>query len=131
MEPRLIWGNLISGDLDRTTKFYTDLGFKANGSPTEELTSIAFGQNNFIINFFVEKRLSEDSNGNLTSSANGKEIILSLSADSKEEVDLWVDKVKAAGATIFSQPALVGKGYSFGFADPDGHKFNFLYWPGM
>jgi len=50
---------------------------------------------------------------------------------SREEVDLWYDKVKEIGGTIFSEPENFQEGYTFGFADPDGHKFNFLYWPGM
>ncbi len=42
-----------------------------------------------------------------------------------------VDKVKKAGGVIFSEPEDFEVGYTFGFTDPDGHKFNFLYWPGM
>ena len=69
-------------------------------------------------------------NGNL-SIPKDKEVIFSLSAVSKEEVNNWVEKIKSAGGTIFSDPQDYEKGYTVGFADPDGHKFNILYWPGM
>ena len=132
MEPTLIWANYASSDLERTNKFYTALGFKPNGKyKAAESTSFMFGKNNFIINFFTEDRLKEDVNGNLSIPKGGNEIIFSLSAKSKEEVDSWVEKVKMAGGVIFSNPQNYQEGYTLGFADPDGHKFNILYWPGM
>jgi predicted lactoylglutathione lyase len=129
MEPKSIWANLVSNDLERTTQFYTALGFKHNGK-SNELTSFSFGQSKFVINFFTKERLEKDINGNI-SSPKDNEVIFSLSANSKEEVNNWVEKVKSAGGTIFSEPQDYEEGYTFGFADPDGHKFNILYWPGM
>ncbi|WP_309642515.1 VOC family protein [Flavobacterium sp.] len=130
MKTRLIWGNLVSNDLEKTAKFYTDLGFILNGE-SEEMTSFKFGQNGFIINFFTKQRLEKAVNGNLTDAKNQNEIIFSLSAESKQNVDEWVEKVKLAGGTIFAEPQNYEQGYTFGFSDPDGHKFNILYWPGM
>jgi len=132
MKTRLIWGNLVSGNIERTHKFYTDLGYKVNGEyKPGEAVSFFFGRNDFIINFFTPARLSLPMNGSLLLPVAGNEIIFSLSADSKEEVDKWLEKVKAANGTIFSLPQHFEKGYTFAFSDPDGHKFNVLYWQGM
>ncbi|EJG02431.1 MULTISPECIES: VOC family protein [Flavobacterium] len=131
MKTKMIWANLVSNDLQQTIQFYTDLGFKQNGQNTEEIVSFSIAENNFIINFFTTDRFKTALKGNLANSKNENEIIFSLSAESREEVDLWYEKVKKAGATIFSEPENYQLGYTFGFADPDGHKFNFLYWPGM
>ncbi|MBP6374697.1 MAG: VOC family protein [Flavobacterium sp.] len=132
METRFIWGNLVSGDLKKTTAFYSALGFKRHDTAGDgEFASFVFGQNNFIINFFTEERLSKQVNGGLSIPRNANEIIFSLSADSREDVDKWVEKVKSANGTIFSEPQNYEQGYTFGFADPDNHKFNVLYWPGM
>ncbi|WP_343748630.1 VOC family protein [Fluviicola sp.] len=131
MKTRLIWGNLVSGDLKKTAAFYTALGFKQHHG-SEELVSFVFGETSqFIINFFTEERLSNPVNGGLSILKNANEAIFSLSADSREEVDQWVEKVRKAGGTIFSEPQHYEQGYTFGFADPDNHKFNILYWPGM
>lgn len=43
----MIWANLAVSNLERTTKFYTTLGFKANGTPNKELTNLLFGEGNF------------------------------------------------------------------------------------
>lgn len=131
MKTKMIWGNLVSTDLQKTIQFYTDLGFKQNGKETEDLVSFSFAENNFIINFFVPERLEIAVKGKLANAKTENEIIFSLSANTREEVDLWYKKVKEIGGTIFSEPENFEVGYTFGFADPDGHKFNFLYWPGM
>lgn len=130
MEPKMIWANLASADLERTTRFYTQLGFKSNGR-SGELTSFFFTENNFIIHFFLTAPFENAIKSKSANLQNQNEVIFSLSAKSKEEVDQWVDKVKEAGGNVFASPEKIGEGYSFGFADPDGHKFNFLYWPGM
>lgn len=132
MTPKLIWANLAVDDLQRTTQFYTALGFQEsehNNSP--ELTSLQFGQHNFVINFFTKDRFREPHNGSIENPTSGSEVIFSLSAESKEEVDQWRDAVVKAGGTIYSEPQTYQQGYTCGFADPDGHKFNALYWPGM
>lgn len=131
MKTRMIWANLVTKDLQKTIQFYTDLGFRQNGKETDELVSFSIAENNFIINFFTTKRFEYAMKGKLANTSTENEIIFSLSADSREEVDLWLEKVKKAGGTIFSEPENFEVGYTFGFADPDGHKYNFLYWPGM
>lgn len=134
MKTRQIWANLAISDLERTTKFYTDLGFKvnnSNNSQAQELTSISFGENDFIINFFLKDFLQKNTQSNFADLKNGVEIIFSLSAESKSEVNQWVEIVKKAGGKINVEPYEIGEGYTFVFSDPDGHKFNILYWPGM
>jgi uncharacterized protein len=134
MKTKQIWANLASNDIKRTTKFYTDLGFKDNNSDNsqdQELTSISFGENDFIINFFLKDIFQKNTHSDITDLKYGNEIVFSLSAESKEEVNEWVEKVKKAGGKITVEPYEIGPGYTFVFSDPDGHKFNILYWPGM
>jgi len=131
MKTKMIWANLVTHDLQQTIQFYTNLGFKQNGQNTEEIVSFSIAENNFIINFFTTDRFKTALKGDLVNAKKENEIIFSLSAESREEVDLWYKKVKEIGGTIFSEPENFEQGYTFGFADPDGHKFNFLYWPGM
>ena len=122
---RNIWANFAVKDLKRTSQFYTALGFRANGDGNELLTSFFFGDNNFVIHFFVEKQLKTALKGNLADLSQGNEIIFTLGAASRAEVDEWETKVKAAGGQLVSNAEEFGEGYyGFVFADPDGHKFN-------
>lgn len=127
MKTKKIWANFGVQDLDRTTKFYKQLGFKENGA-SDQLTSFFFGEENFIIHFFMKEFLEPGMKGAITDTKAGNEIIFTLSADSKEEVDSWENEIRQAGGTIVSKPEEFGEGYyGFVFADPDGHKFNVFY----
>jgi len=132
MKTKQIWANLPIADLERTTKFYEELGFKSDNSvKSNELISFSFGENNFIINFFLKDILESNTKMKFSDLKTGNEIIFSLSAGSKEEVTEWVKTIEDAGGMITTPPYKIEEGYTFGFSDPDGHAFNVLYWPGM
>ena len=129
MNPKKIWANVAVSDLARTTKFYTQLGFKPNGDHTsKELTSFFFGQGDFVIHFFLKDVLKTNTKVEFSAAENVTEVMYTLSAESKDQVDNWAKEVEKAGGKIISKPEAFGKGYyGFVFADPDGHKFNVFY----
>lgn len=129
MKPKKIWANYGVSDLERTNEFYTKLGFKPNGPHTsKELTSFFFGDNDFIIHFFLKDILQTNIKGAISDGHAANEIIFTISADSREEVDSWATEVASAGGKVVSPPEEFGKGYyGFIFTDPDGHKFNVFY----
>lgn len=130
MTTKSIWANLGVSDLERTSKFYSELGFKPNSTHnSKELTSFFFGMDNFTIHFFIADKFNADNNGKMPDLNQGSEVVFSLSAENKDEVDTWVKKVKEVGGKIFQEPTAFEIGYFFGFTDPDGHKFNVLHWP--
>lgn len=131
MNPKKIWSNLAVNDLARTTKFYTELGFKPNGS-SEELTSFFLGENDFIMHFFLKNILEANTKVEIADSQKVNEVVFTLSAGSKEQVDDWEKEVESAGGKIITKPRAFGKGYyGFDFADPDGHRFNVFYMEGL
>ncbi|KFE99269.1 glyoxalase [Chryseobacterium formosense] len=124
MKSNIIWANFGVEDLERTTQFYTALGFKSNGR-SDDLTSFFFGENNFIIHFFKKEVLSKNLGLEISDSETSNEIIFTISAETKEEVDQWSEKIKNSEGKLISNPEEFGDNYyGFIFADPDGHKFN-------
>ncbi|MDH5826326.1 VOC family protein [Sphingobacterium faecium] len=127
MDPKMIWSNLAVSDLDRTTDFYTALGFRSNGR-SNDLTSFLFGQHNFVIHFFLKDILQEAMKGEMTDTSKSNEIIFTIAAESTQQADEWAKEVEAAGGKLISQPEAFGSGYyGFVFADPDGHRFNVFH----
>lgn len=127
MKPQRIWSNLTVSDLDRTTKFYTTLGFQPNGR-SDELTSFLVGEHNFVIHFFLEEKLKANVEIEISDAHLANEVIFTLSAESKDEVNKWEQEVESAGGKIVSKAKSFGEGYyGLVFADPDGHKFNVFY----
>jgi predicted lactoylglutathione lyase len=128
MHTKKIWANFAVADLQRTTSFYTRLGFTPNSSPNNDLTSFLFGGDNFIIHFFRKDSLEKFMMATMADLTKGNEIIFTLAAQTKAEVDDWAQEVVRAGGTLVSAPEEFGEGYyGFIFADPDGHKFNVFY----
>ncbi|MBL7717606.1 MAG: VOC family protein [Flavipsychrobacter sp.] len=127
MQLKKIWANLAVANLDRTTKFYTELGFTPNGS-SPDLTSFRAGEDGFIIHFFRGEVLKANVDMTPADLSQGNEIIFTLSADSREEVQQWEQAVRQAGGSIVSPSREFGAGYyGLVFADPDGHRFNVFH----
>jgi predicted lactoylglutathione lyase len=130
MRPTKIWANLSVKDVERTRNFYTLLGFKSNEGPNKakELCSFLIGNDDFIVHFFANGSFKDAIKAEVADLTQGNELIFTLWAESKEEADAWAIEVRNAGGAIFSEPAAYGKGYyGFGFADPDGHKWNVFH----
>ena len=107
------------------------MGFKPNGS-SKELTSFLFGENNFVMHFFLKDILKISINGEIADSHKVNEILFTLSAQNIEQVNDWAIEVENAGGKIITKPEAFGEGYyGFLFADPDGHKFNVFYMEGL
>lgn len=125
MKAKKIWANFSVKDVKRTNQFYTHLGFTPNGANTyPKLASFLFGDDNFVIHFFEEGSQIDEY---LPAGSKTNEIIFTLSAESKDEVKEWMDKVKEAGGSIFNKAGRDETNhYGFAFADPDGHRFNVL-----
>lgn len=134
MKTKKIWANLSVKDVEQTHEFYKKLGFKPNGEfPNEyELASFLVGHDDFVVHFFSRDsvQFKTSMGGEIADLNQGNEVIFTLSADSKEEVDEWAREVKKAGGTVFSKPQKIQGNkdwYGCGFADPDGHKWNVFY----
>jgi predicted lactoylglutathione lyase len=125
MNSKKIWANFSVKDAKRTHQFYSELGFTPNGTNNyPKLASFVFGDADFVIHFFEEGSSIDEY---ISTAANNNEIIFTLSAQTETEVQEWADKVIPAGGTIFKAVERDASGYyGFGFADPDGHRFNVL-----
>lgn len=133
MNPKMIWSNLAVSDLELTKKFYTALGFKSNNTrASTELTSFMVGENDFVINFFLKDVLKNNLKIEIANPNLATEVVFTLSAENKSQVDNWEKVVEKAGGKIISSPEEFGEGYyGFLFADPDGHKFNVFFMEGL
>jgi predicted lactoylglutathione lyase len=126
-----IWANLPVKNVEQTRIFFKALDFKPNTAHDnggDQLASFLIGDDDFIIHFFSEDNFKNAAETDVADVKEGSEILFTLSAASRKEVDEWAKKVKAAGGTVFSKPKEVQDSiYGCGFADLDGHRWNVLY----
>lgn len=121
-----IWANYKVGDILKTKGFYEFLGIPLHAFlPEMKLVSFRFGEAGFIINFFENNSQIDP----YLPSGYGAicEIIMSISATSRQEVYEWFARVQAAGGILESAPFEDEQGYfGFVFSDLDEHRFNIL-----
>lgn len=124
-----LWINLPVKDIDKTREFFSRIGFPQNEKHTSsEMACFEVGEKGITVLFFPEETFKGFTKSEISDSAAGAEILISLDAESREEVDETARKVFEAGGRIFSEPAEIqGWMYGFGFADLDGHRWNMVY----
>lgn len=77
---------------------------------------------------FAQDAFAGFTNNALSDTAKGTEVLFSLGAESRDQVDDIAKRATAAGGTVFAQPRESnGFMYGCGFCDPDGHRWNVLF----
>ncbi|MES2187078.1 MAG: VOC family protein [Pseudomonadota bacterium] len=124
-----LWLNLPVQDLARSRAFFTELGFTFNDiHGRTDLLSMTVGEPGVIVNLFPAAAFAQIAGAPVSDAPQTAEVLLSLGAGSREEVDTLTAKARAAGATVFGEPNEVqGWMYGCGFADLDGHRWNLLF----
>ena len=125
-----IWFNLPVKDLARSVTFFTEIGFARNPGPgnSEHSASFTIGEKQVVLMLFANDVFSGFTNNALSNTSAGTEVLFSLGADSREQVNDIANRARSAGGTVFGEPQESnGFMYGCGFCDPDGHRWNVLF----
>jgi predicted lactoylglutathione lyase len=122
-----IFVNLPVKDLNRTVEFFTRLGFAFNPQFTDENAAcMIIGEDNYIM-LLVEKFFRTFTNKEICDVAKDAEVIVALSAESREKVDQMMNRVLEAGGKESRDPQDHGWMYGRSFQDIDGHLWEIIY----
>lgn len=125
-----LWINLPVKNVSLAKEFFTQIGFSLNAkySKTDQSACVTAGDKNVVVMLFEENTFKGATRNVLPNSKETTEVLISLSAESHDEIDEMANKVFNAGGRIFSEPQEIqGWMYGFGFADLDDHRWNVLY----
>ena len=122
-----IFVNLPVKDLNRSMTFFSQLGFTFNTLFTNENAACLIIGKDIYVMLLVEEFFKTFTKKDLADSAKSTEVILALSADSREQVDEMVHKALAAGGKPSNEPDNKDFMYGWGFQDPDDHLWE-VYW---
>jgi predicted lactoylglutathione lyase len=124
-----IWINLPVKDVEKSKAFFTELGFNLHpGHGDANSACLLLGEKNVAVMLFEENMFKGFTQNALSDAKQSSEVLISFDAESIAEVDEMAARAEKAGANIFGKPAdIQGWMYGFGFADPDGHRWNMLY----
>lgn len=124
-----IWVNLPVKNLGKSEEFFSQIGFSVNRGPgnSDDCARIVIGDENVIVMLFPESTLERFIGTKIADTTQGTEMVLTIGADSKGEVDEMIAKVIKAGGSVYGNPSDNGWMYGAGFVDLDGHRWNLLY----
>lgn len=125
--PTQLFVNLPVRDLDRSVAFFKGLGYTFNPQFTDEnATCMVLGENNFVM-LLVEKFFQTFTPKPVADAHRVTEVLLCVSAESREAVDELVRKAVAGGAATPRPPKDYGFMYQHGYQDLDGHLWEVMY----
>ncbi|MNX28861.1 Glyoxalase-like domain protein [compost metagenome] len=124
-----IWLNLPVKEIVQSKIFFTKIGFSFNEQhDTDHSAAMLVGEKNFVVMLFEESMFEGFVQNKISDTNSSSEVLISIDAESREEVDELAQKVIEAGGTVFAKPAeSQGWMYGCGFADLDGHRWNVLF----
>ncbi len=122
-----IFVNLPVKDLKRSVEFFTQLDFTFDPKFTDEnATCMIVGENIFVM-LLVESFFKTFTPKEICDATRSTEVLVCISADSRERINEMVGKAVAAGGTTPNPSKDYGFMYQHGFQDLDGHLWELVY----
>ena len=122
-----IFVNLPVKDLNRSVDFFTKLDFKFNPQFTDEKATCMIVGDNIFVMLLVEEFFKTFTNKSIADATKSTEVLLALSAESREKVDEMINNAIKAGGSAPNPKQDQGWMYGHGFQDLDGHLWEVMY----
>ncbi|MGE3333531.1 MAG: VOC family protein [Rhodospirillaceae bacterium] len=122
-----IFMNLPVKDLKRSMAFYESLGWKHNPQFTDDTAASIVVSEDIYVMLLTHEKFSQFTRKQIADSSKTAQMLICLSADSKDDVHRIVDAAVKSGAT---EPGpLTDYGFMMfrTFEDPDGHTWEVLF----
>lgn len=128
---KLIFVNLPVSDLSRSMAFYAALGAVNNEQFTDHTAACMVFSETIHVMLLTHDKFRQFTPKTIANARETTEVLICISADSRNDVDGTLAKAEAAGGTIDVGPKQdYGFMYGRSFEDPDGHIWEVM-WMGL
>lgn len=124
---RQIFVNLPVADLDKSIAFFTALGFKFNPQFTDSTATCMIISDTIYAMLLTHAKFKMFAPKDICDTSKANEVLITLSCESRAEVDSLVQKAVAAGGHSHSAAQDHGFMYDHDFIDLDGHAWGVMY----
>jgi predicted lactoylglutathione lyase len=125
---KLIFINLPVTDLARATSFYEAIGARKNEQFCDGTASCMVFSDTIHAMLLTHDKFRQFTPKNIADARTSSEVLICLSADSRDEVDDMVGKAASAGGAADPCPKQdFGFMYGRSFEDPDGHIWEVMW----
>jgi predicted lactoylglutathione lyase len=127
MYQQMIFVNLATDDVEASKKFFTELGYTINPQFSTDDNACVVISESIVAMLLSKQRYADFTKKEIADSTKTSEVLICLSAESREKVDELVGKAVAAGGT--ANPDVQDHGYMYGrsFDDLDGHSWEVVW----
>ncbi len=119
--PKMIFVNLPVADLDRSIAFYEAIGATRNPQFSDDTAACMIVSDTIFVMLVTHDKFRQFTPKAIADSRTTSEVLVCLTADSREEVDRTVEKAAAGGKLDPAPRQDLGFMYLRSFEDPDGH----------
>jgi predicted lactoylglutathione lyase len=125
---RMIFVNLPVADLTRATKFYESLGATRNERFCDDTAAMMVFSETIHVMLLTHDKFRQFTPKKIANAQETTEVLLCISAESRDGVDAMVSSAAAAGAKADPCPKQ-DHGFMYGrsFEDPDGHIWEVVW----
>ncbi|MEU9341795.1 VOC family protein [Streptomyces sp. NPDC048278] len=127
MYQQMIFVNLATDDVAASRKFFTELGYSINPQFSNDDCSCVVISDTIIAMLLSKQRYADFTKKEIADSTKTSEVLICLSAESREKVDDLVAKAVAAGGTANDDVQDQGFMYGRSFEDLDGHSWEVVW----
>jgi predicted lactoylglutathione lyase len=113
-------------DIQKTTEFWTKLGFTINEEMSSEKSVCVVMSDNIYVMFLTEESFQTFSERPVPK-GDTTQVLVAISLDTREEVDQVVNAAVANGAYQHEEPQDYGWMYHNSFWDINGHGWNVMF----
>ncbi|RXM42788.1 VOC family protein [Flavobacterium sp. YO12] len=122
-----IYINLAVKDLKRAISFFNELGFSTNLKFTNEKGACIVIGKNINVMLLLEEFYKTFTDKQICDSNTTSEVLISISVETRKEVDEIIDKAVKAGGTDYQKASDYGWMYQRTFLDLDGHHWEVFF----
>ncbi|MES4889083.1 VOC family protein [Streptomyces sp. NPDC096012] len=127
MYQQMIFVNLPVNDLDASKRFFTELGFTINPQFSDEKAASVVISDTIFAMLLTKPFYATFTKKEIADATTTSEVLVCLSAESREKVDELVGRALAAGGTESGEPQDHGFMYGRAFDDLDGHTWEIMW----
>ncbi|MCT9079702.1 VOC family protein [Streptomyces fulvoviolaceus] len=124
---QMIFVNLPVNDLDASKKFFTDLGYTINPQFSDANAASVVISDTIVAMLLTKPFYATFTKKEIADATQTSEVLVALSAESREKVDELVDKALAAGGSPAGEAQDHGFMYGRSFDDLDGHTWEVIW----
>jgi predicted lactoylglutathione lyase len=122
-----IFLTLPVADLEKSTAFFKALGFSHQPRFSDDTAACIVINESTSVMLGTHEKFRSFTPKEICDTSRAVEVLISLSCETREQVDALVARALAAGGTTYDQPEDLGFMYSHSFVDLDGHGWGVLY----